>query len=378
MRPVLYYVHHHGLGHWRRALAVTAALDRPVVLASSAPPPLPLPVHARWLALPMDAPAREFADPEEGPEEDALTARGRLHWAPPCHTGLLERHLQLLAECRRSDMVTAVVDVSVEVTVLLRTSGIRVIAVRLPGERTDPAHRLGFDLADEVVMPVPARWGLHRGLPRTRAVGLVGLAERDTTIPAARRDQPADGARRRPRIAVVVGRGGSRLDASVCDRIAADLPEYDVRVLGLDPVPVAGAVSGRTRSNLFLLGRVEDVRGELRRAAVVVGNAGLGTLGDVVPTGRPFVVLPETRPFGEQTATAAALEAAGAAVRLRDLPGRGGWRHAVDAALVLGGPELVADGAPRLAAIVEEHARVAEGADRPATLPRSVAAVGDR
>ena len=51
----------------------------------------------------------------------------------------------------------------------------------------------------------------------------------------------------------------------------------------------------------------------MSRASVIVGNAGLGTVADVIATGRPLVVVPEARPFGEQAATAAALDRAGIA-----------------------------------------------------------------
>ena len=366
MRSVLYYVHHHGLGHWRRALAVTAHLSRPVIFASSAPPPQPLPASARFRLLPNDFPA---------PDEAGADAHGRLHWAPSRHDGLLGRHHLLLAEAARHRPLLAVVDVSVEVTVLLRTSGIPVIAVRQPGRRDDDAHTLGFALADEVVMPVPEEWGLHAGLARTTAVGLVGAdapaglgsgglgpAEFESAgfgpakfETAGLVSAAAMGTPDRPRVLIVVGQGGSRLDAHQCALIAADLPDHQVRVLGLRPNRRSGP------GNLTFVGRVNDPRAELAAADVVIGNAGLGTVSDVVGAGRAFVAVPEDRPFDEQHATGRALAAHRHAVVLTDLPAAGGWRTAVAQAIARGPADLTVDGAARFAELIEARAAAGEG-----------------
>lgn len=326
--PLLWYVHHHGSGHWRRTLAVTRLLDREVVYLSSSAPAGPLPAGHRLVLLPLDAPA---------PERSA-TANGRFHWAPTHHAGLLARQALMLATVQEVSPALAVVDVSVEVAVLLRAAGVPVVAVRLPGDRGDRAHRLGFDVADQVVMPVPEAWGMHTGAARTTAVGLVsGLGG----VPAPAPDGP-------PHVVVLVGRGGSRLDLAQCVQLAAECPEWTVTVLGLPPTPGLPA-------NLRIPGHVEDPSDHLASATVVVGNAGLGSVADVIRAGRPLVVVPEPRPFGEQAATAAALR--GRAVVLDDLPGPGGWAAAVTAARSLGPARLPADGALRFADLVESAAR---------------------
>jgi hypothetical protein len=353
--PVLWYVHHQGAGHWRRALAVVRRLTREVVLISSAEPPGPLPEHARWVRLADDFPL----DPGRTPAR--VEAGGTLHWAPPHHRGLLDRHGAILAEAAQLRPSLAIVDVSVEVAVLLRASGVPVIAVRLPGQRTDFAHRLGFDLADEVVMPVPAHWGLQTGLARTVSVGLVsGLVTGPVParfgtgrIPGQPQepgspDRSADGP-----VVIVVGQGGTRIDPAVCVRIASEVPERKVRVMGLDH-PLEMSLS--TTPNLTFLGRIPDPSHELAAACTVVANCGLGALADTVSARRPLVVLPEDRPFGEQRASASALRSNNEAVVLDYLPASGGWRTAIEAAIFLGPPPLVADGAARFAERIEQRA----------------------
>ncbi|GLY15183.1 hypothetical protein Kisp01_21980 [Kineosporia sp. NBRC 101677] len=330
MRPILYYVHHQGSGHWRRALAMAEQLPRPVIFASSAQPPRDLPPSCEHVPLPLD-----FGPVNEGPD-----AHGALHWAPTHQPGLLARHRLLLSAAAHHQPVLAVVDVSVEIAVLLRTSGIPVVAVRLPGQRTDPAHNLGFALADQVVMPVPESWGLHTNLPRTHAVGLVT---------AARRVLKSNN-NGRPRAVVVVGTGGSRLDARRCAEIAVDLPDHEVTVLGLDAPAEAGP------ANLSFQGRVADAGPAIAEASVVIGNTGLGTVGEVTTAGKPFVTLPEQRAFDEQEATAKALDGVGAAVALWQLPEPGGWADAVRRAMLLPEQDEPEVGAARFAQLVEAQA----------------------
>ena len=159
------------------------------------------------------------------------------------------------------------VDVSVEVGVLLRVSGLPVIAVRLPGDRDDAPHQLLFDLARDVVLPVPASWAMG-----SVSVGLVPGVQGQFS--ATEPDGP---------VVVIRGGGGSVLDGAhlACLR----------RAVGPDRVVVAEG----------------DVGPLLSRASVVVGGTGLGTVADVARAGRPFLGLSDARPFGEQVATGRAL-----------------------------------------------------------------------
>jgi hypothetical protein len=52
-----------------------------------------------------------------------------------------------------------VVDVSVEVIAFARLMGVRVITLLQPGSRADPAHQLGYALAEELIAPWPKSIG---------------------------------------------------------------------------------------------------------------------------------------------------------------------------------------------------------------------------
>ena len=93
-----------------------------------------------WLQLARDddPPASDGADP---------TAGGALHWAPPGHPGLRERMAQIAAWVATHAPRLVVVDVSVEVTVLVRSMGVPTVVMGMPGARDDAAHQLAYRLA---------------------------------------------------------------------------------------------------------------------------------------------------------------------------------------------------------------------------------------
>jgi hypothetical protein len=183
----------------------------------------------------------------------------------------------------------------------------------LPGDRTDPAHRLGYALADAILAPWPAGLAaMDRDLQRwADRVHHVGGLSRFAGHP---RFEAAGGARRR--VLVLQGRGGTSVRPADVAAGAAATPDWEWRRLG------PGAWS-------------EDPWPDLCVADVVVTHAGLGALADVAAADRPAVVVPEDRPHDEQRATARALAVAGLAVSAESWPADEHWpdllARAVDA-----------------------------------------------
>ena len=129
-----YYAHHHGAGHLSRAAAVARCLDEPVTLLSSAAVSKS-PVFVDSVELADDAPGKA--------SYDDITAHGQLHWAPYHHRGLQRRMSQVARWVEFARPSVVVVDVSVEVTNLVRLLGVPVVVVAMPGNRADPAHQWG-------------------------------------------------------------------------------------------------------------------------------------------------------------------------------------------------------------------------------------------
>lgn len=272
-----YYVHHHGHGHLHRATAVARALDGPVTGLSSLPAPEDWP--GEWVRL---AP-----DDDQPVDTTDTTAGGRLHWVPTHHDGLRHRTRQLSTWLDTARPRAVVVDVSVEVTLLVRLHGIPVVGVVLPGRRDDPAHRLGLDVSDLLVgaWPEEVTRAMLPGLPasvRDRVHGIGALSRHPVgeAVPVERR------------VTFLGGSGGQDLAPDELDevlhRARTSTPDWEWEVAG----------PGHWH---------DDVAGLLQRSSVVVTHAGQNALAEVAAARRPAVVVPQQRPHREQHTTAAAL-----------------------------------------------------------------------
>lgn len=298
-----YYVHHHGRGHAARARSICARLDEPVTFFSSLPRPAQMRPQDRWVQLALDV-------PPDGELPVDPRSRGRLHWAPTHVAGLARRSADLLQVAADAGLRRLVVDVSVEIAVLGRLAGIPVTVMAMPGERTDPAHRLAYDIADQIVAPWSADvyrpdW-LHDHADRTHFVGSISQFE-----DRERR------ARSDARTGVLLGgAGGDDLPADALDQLRTALPHYRWIALGTS-------------------GWVDDPWPVLEEADVVVTHAGQNAVADVALTDAAVIVIPQHRPFAEQHATATALARAGLTVELTEWPTRDRWPALLTGTLAL-------------------------------------------
>lgn len=320
-----YYVHHQGAGHSRRALAVARRLRHEVTGLGSGGRPTGWP--GPWVSLPRDdvpLPDREQAD---------VTAGGRLHWAPRHHDGLLRRHASLVRWLEAERPALVVVDVSVEVSLLVRLCGVPVVVGGMPGERTDAVHALAYDVADAILAPWPPGAHPEAGWPRrwmdkTWEVGGISALADDPAGPPPSRSgdsvqpgrQPDDGHAADLRdVLLLWGSGGDDLDPEQLEAARRASPgwRWTVRGGGHDPSP--------------------DLLADLSAADLVVCHAGQGAVADVALVGRPAVVLAQPRPHGEQEATAAALDRLGLAATATGWPAAEEWPGLLDRAVSLCG-----------------------------------------
>jgi hypothetical protein len=287
-----WYVHHVGRGHLHHALAIAEQLAEPVTALSS----LQRPAEWRddWIQLARDDEGT-IAEPD---------AHGAFHWAPVRHSGLRDRMATVAAWIAAARPRALVIDVSVEVAALARLFGVPVITFCLPGVRTDAPHRLAWDLADAIIAPWPQR---HPGL----CVGLEGYRDKVCFTGAISRF--AGRPRLEPRAGrhgvVLGGLGGSALRAP-------DVPGWAWTVL-----------DGRTWC--------QDPWPLLCSAEVVITHAGLAAVADVAAARAPALVVPQERPFGEQVATATALDLDGLAMVVGSASAD--WPRLVDETVACGG-----------------------------------------
>ena len=267
------------------------------------------------------------------------TANGALHWAPLHDKGLRDRMAMITEWVSTHRPSVMVVDVSVEVTMLVRLLGVPVVVVAMPGERTDPPHELAYRVAEQILAAWPESlyepaWLVpHAG--KTTYVG--GISRFDG------RPRPSRPSERRPGVLVLNGSGGADLDVDAITRCATAHPEFRWSSLG-----VAGGPW------------VEDPWPQLCTADVVVSSAGQSSVADIAAAGRPAIIIAADRPFTEQRATAQALERAGLAVVRPRWPDLADWPHLLDDARALGSDVWerwrTADAAQRAAAVIQRVA----------------------
>jgi UDP-N-acetylglucosamine--N-acetylmuramyl-(pentapeptide) pyrophosphoryl-undecaprenol N-acetylglucosamine transferase len=297
-----YYIHHHGRGHLARADVVAGATDEPVVALSSLPEPAR---HnfADWVALASDPPLSDALDPRGGEA---------LHWSPLDSPDYSERMQQIATWVGSSRPRLVVADVSVEVTALIRLLGVPVVVVAGPGVRTDDAHTLGYRLATHVIAPWPRAvmepTHLEPFRHKTTYVGAMSRFDtRPVTAPLGRRA-----------VLILNGAGGTAITRAHVEHLGTTHPTWNWRAVGGADLPWS-----------------DDVWSELMRADVVVTHAGLSALAEVAAARRPAVVIPQTRPFGEQHETALALDRAGLATTYATWPGD--WDTVLPAAVARSG-----------------------------------------
>jgi len=298
-----YYVHHHGRGHSARARSICAWLDEPVTFFSSLPRPAQMRARDSWVELPLDLPA-------DGQSTDDAQCRGRMHWAPLHVAGLAQRAADLLRVAADAGLRRLVVDVSAEIAMLGRLAGIPITVMAMPGDRTDPAHRLVYDIADQIVAPWSADvyhppW-LRDHLDRTHFVGAISQFE----------DRAGASAPRTGTAVLLAGAGGDTLPDDALAQLSLALPQYHWIALGASSW-------------------VDDPWPLLCGADLVVTHAGQNAIADVALTDAAVIVIPQPRPFDEQHATADALARAGLTVAATGWPTAQEWRRLHAATLAL-------------------------------------------
>jgi hypothetical protein len=296
-----YYVHHQGDGHRQRALSIArSAPERFVLLGTSLAGRTDGP---RFIPLDDDRPMT-------GEQVDPLSPDDCLHYAPLGHAGVRQRIAALAEWIAHNRPALFVIDVSAEVAMLARLAGIPVVYVRLSGSRDDVAHRHAFHGAVRLLAP------FHADLDDAATPAWV--CQKTWYAPGiiqSRSEVRVDDSR----ILVVSGAGGGSWDVAALKAAAASLPDHTWRVIG------QSAPSGDSPANLEFCGWVGDADQQIAGAGIVVGHAGDGLVTAVIAANRPFICLPQSRPYDEQRSKARRLALLGAAVVLERIPMTSDW-----------------------------------------------------
>lgn len=338
--PIGYYVHHQGEGHRQRAAAIAAAAPGLLTIIGTGVAGMRGPFET--LDIPDDRPQTDDFDGRD----TAAERPAALHYAPYGHDGVRARALAIAGWIANRRPSLLVVDVSAEVAMLARLCATPTIYVRLAGDRSDPAHLDAFRGAQALLAPFDQRLEDPRTPDWVRAKTryVSGLAA--APVPADNDDNV---------VVVAFGRGGSNVTGADLAAAADATAAREWRVIGPASAPVP------CPDNLHVLGWTDAPERAFAEAGVVVGGAGDGVLGAVAAAARPFVCVPEDRPYGEQVAKAAALAALGAAVVRPRWPDAADWPATLAEAARLDTRRIAGlhdpAGAAKAAAFILEQAR---------------------
>ncbi|MFJ4834712.1 glycosyltransferase [Streptomyces sp. NPDC088747] len=307
-----YYVHHQGSGHLNRVRTIAAHCPFPVTGLSSLPAPDDWP--GDWVRLPAD----DDGDPAAFRD---VRAGGHLHWAPLRHSGFRGRMAAIAQWIATAAPRLLVSDVSVEVALLARLLGVPTAVAAMRGERTDPPHQMAYDLADLLIAPWPASlpepgWP-ERWYAKTVHTGAFSRFDGRPLLPPA--GEPTSGTRPR-RALLLLGSGGTDISPGEVKAAQEATPAWRWTTLG---GPDGGWAA--------------DPWPALCAADVVITHAGQNALAECAAARRPAVVVPQERPFGEQTATGRALARGRLAVVTHGWPDAEEWPALLGRARALGG-----------------------------------------
>ena len=341
MRRIGYYIHHHGEGHRKRALAVANyEPNRFTLFGTGLQQSSP---NIASITLPDDRMEGAAFDGRDGEQHRPQS----LHYAPLGHDGIRQRMSALAGWIAAARPALIVVDVSVEVAMLARLCATPVAYVRLGGRRDDLPHLEAFRTASVLIAP----FAQALDDPDTPA----WIREKTVYAPGLVSHR-VDAEAQSGSVLVVCGRGGSTISLRNLIDAARCTPQRRWRVIGFD------SEAQTLPPNLIVSGWSDDPEGEIARAEIVVGEAGDGLVGAVLAARRPFVCIPEPRPFDEQRSKATALQRAGAAITVERWPDADDWSDILESARGID---------PHAQAALDDH-------DGPARLARVLIDLADR
>jgi UDP-N-acetylglucosamine--N-acetylmuramyl-(pentapeptide) pyrophosphoryl-undecaprenol N-acetylglucosamine transferase len=302
-RPFGYYVHHQGAGHLHRARIIASELSRPCRIIGSFEAD-----DGDVLSLPSDQIDPSFAGLDKTPH-----CPEAFHYAPIGVAGVRDRMAMIASWIASADPALFIVDVSVEISLFVRLMSVPLVVVRLSGERTDRPHLEAFRAAEALLCPYPEILEMESTPKWVRAKSIFGgfLAKPSSPFPSTRVEEG--------RVAVVFGRGGIAPDIQTLIKAAATVPKCEWHIYG--PIKPLGQV----RPNLNVHGWISDIGAAIDQADIVVGGAGDDLLAKVAARNKPFVCIPEDRPFDEQRVKAQRLASLGIVLTLDRWPEAANW-----------------------------------------------------
>lgn len=280
---IAFYVHHHGSGHLMRSLQVANKLkDYHITLFGSSLHNLSdIGDNTDVVHLPLDV---EQADNNISLQQRELST---LHYAPILISGIRERAAIITNAFKNLYPLILVVDVSVEITMLARLSGIPTIVIMQHGKRVDFAHLSAYESAEKLIAPFSEdMYNGENGWVKNKTVFTGGFSRFDGRMPVVKVIKK--------KIAILIGAGGTSIDSNVVNHIALQCKSFEFHVFGEVYHPDQKPV------NVTYHRYCSDPFDEISSSYIIIGNTGHNTVMEVASLNKRFVGIPEPRPFFEQ------------------------------------------------------------------------------
>ncbi|MCP1315626.1 glycosyltransferase [Halomonas sp. 707D7] len=329
-KPISFFVHHQGRGHARRAMAIIRHFSkaRPVSVMTADPSLFDgFEREIDLVALPnmigAAVPTQALFDQPTPPV---------MHCVPMGVTEMRQTMRGVLDHLDDIDAGLFVIDVSAELALLSRIASVPAVSIRMHGDRNDPGHLGAYEASVAMLAPFDERleqadYPAHL---RKKTFYSGGLCTTTASVPSREEARARLGLDPDREIVVALtGGGGAGTPYAPLTVAARAAPETLFITIG--PLHLEGHETDF--ANLVNRGWVENVVEYLAASDIVLASAGDNTVHEIAMLGRPYIVAPEWRYFGEQVRKAERLAELGAAVNMPVWPGDfAGWQAVLEKA----------------------------------------------
>tara|TARA_B100000953_G_scaffold297388_1_gene292113 strand:+ start:4042 stop:5100 length:1059 start_codon:yes stop_codon:yes gene_type:complete len=295
-----YYAHQHGSGHLNFARLFAKVFGDEICTFSSLKKSGAM--KGQFVQLADENPDGTAS------EENQIAEPDYLHYSPVGQRSIQLRSAQILKEVVERNIKLMIVDVSVEIAALMRSSSIPYAYVKLPGHRDDAAHVQAFQGAVFVLAYYPEEFESEQTpvwlRKKTIYLGFITDRKIGQQITAASEEVK--------NILVISGGGGNERLLNAINVLPERFISAEIRVIGM---PKESFSSARIKN----CGYVQNFQNLLEEADLVVANCGLNSVTEILQAKKAFVAIPEERPYREQETTATHLYETDLAIDLNSL-----------------------------------------------------------
>jgi len=278
-----YYAHHHGNGHSNYAQIFARIFNQKAVIFTSSNFKFDQKLKIEKLAT---------EDPDgTGTSQKHIAPPAYLHYSPVGQNSIQHRSAQLLNRVIREEIKLLIIDVSAEIAALARAASIPYAYVRLPGERNDPAHLQAFQGAVFLLAYFPESFESPNTPTWVKEKTIyLGFFNRFSTTEVKKFSSAHKHVQN---VTVLSGKGGNEQLLSCLPKIQKRFSYSEINIYGAEEFP-------KKNGNINYRNATSNIRDALQKADLVVANCGLNLTSEILETGKPFLSIPEVRPFGEQ------------------------------------------------------------------------------